>query len=710
MADDGNGDMPETPLQRYALKHRDQFLVADALGDIVCAADGLFAEDTRILSRYVLRIGAIAPSLLQSGLSHDNVLFRAHLTNRQLPELGGHRTPEGVIHLERTRLLWDARVFERITLTNYGAIPVFVPLQFAFAADFADIFEVRGATRVRRGRFAAPKLGESSVLLEYEGLDGVKRSCALAFSVCPSLVSADLADLPVALADHARVQLYIEIGPTLPPDPPGRERYRLAAARARLAMRAKRRGGARVDGSGQPFRIWLGKALADLALLTDDHPTGPYPCAGIPWFSTPFGRDGIITALQMLWLNPALARGVLAFHATHQADGYSAFQDAAPGKILHELRKGEMAALGEVPFRRYYGGVDGTPLFVVLAGAYAQQTADMAFIDRIWPALEAAMAWIEGDGDANRDGFVDYARQRQTGLSNQGWKDSHDSVFHADGRLATGPIALVEVQGYAYAARRAMAWLADRRGANADAQRWRDDARELRSAVEARFWMPDAGFYALALDGDGIPCRVCCSNAGHLLYARLPSVRRARLVIERLLTASFDDGWGLRTLARGEARFNPMSYHNGSIWPHDTALCAAGMASYGHKRAAARLLSTLFTAAAFFESRLPELYCGFGRRRGEPPVGYPVACLPQAWSSGAAFMLLQACLGVSIDGVSRIVRVDRPELPVELDRLPIRGLEVADARIDIVFERVGDRTVVTPVGSVPESVQILIRA
>jgi glycogen debranching enzyme len=276
--------------------------------------------------------------------------------------------------------------------------------------------------------------------------------------------------------------------------------------------------------------------------------------------------------------------------------------------------------------------------------------------------------------------------------------------------MAEPPVALVEVQGYVYAAQQAMAWLAERRGEAERAQQWRRDAKRLRAAVEKRFWLPDLGFYAIAIDGTGRPCRVRASNPGHLLYAGLPSPQRATRVIEQLVSAAFDNGWGVRTLAIDQSRFNPMSYHNGSVWPHDTALCAAGMAAYGHRRAAAQLLSELFGAAVHFGLRLPELYCGFVRATGEPPVGYPVACLPQAWSSGAAFMMLQACLGITIDGLNGILRIDRPELPAEIEHLTLRALAVGDTRVDVAFERMGDRVMAAPIGAVPPSVEILIRA
>ena len=694
----------------YALKNNDEFLVTDALGDIHGEGDGLFCRDTRVLSRYWLRIADAAPSLLSAGVSADNVIFRAHVTNRPLPELGGRTTPRGVIHIERARFLWDGRMHERVTLTNYSGQRMVAPLRFEFAADFADIFEVRGYPRPRRGRTLSPALDSQGVTFAYEGLDGALRISAIAFSLRPDRLTAACAEFALELPEDRRLALYVDVGPERGAALPDRDRFRAAFARARIAMRRKRRSGAALRCPSRPFQGWLHKSRSDLALLTTDLPTGPYPYAGIPWFSAPFGRDGIITALQLLWLDPSLARGVLAFLAENQAREAAPFQDATPGKILHETRQGEMAAQGEVPFARYYGGVDTTPLFVLLAGAYAMRTGDIAFVDRLLPALERALAWIDGAGDSNRDGFVDYAAARATGLVNQGWKDSADSVFHANGRMAEGPIALVEVQGYVYAARKTMARLAKMRGDEETAERLDAQARALREAVEARFWLPDLNFYALALDGRGEPCRVRSSNAGQLLYAQLPSREHAMKVADQLLSASFDDGWGIRTLPHGEVRFNPMSYHNGSVWPHDTALCGAGIAAYGNRRAAAHLLSQLFAAALYFDARLPELYCGFRRHAGEPPVGYPVACLPQAWSAGAPFMLLQACLGIDIDVPNRTVRIDRPELPTEVDRLAIHDLTVGAARIGLLFQRVGGRVTAAPFGALDESIRVLVRA
>ncbi|KVR63692.1 amylo-alpha-1,6-glucosidase [Burkholderia ubonensis] len=683
---------------QYVLKAGDAFVVSDALGDVSGHDDGLFVDDMRVLSKWRLTFGGRAPSLLSGATSADNASFTAHLTNRPLPPLGGHETPEGVIHIERMRVLANNVLYEALTLTNYGASEAEVPLSVSFAADFKDMFEVRGTHRARRGTIAQPRIDAGAVRLRYDGLDRVERAVTLNFSPAPDALSVDRADYRLTIAAQACVSIYLTVEATVGAargETPGcgRAALRTALVAVHRAMRARRATMARVRTGNPLFNAWLDRSLADLGLLTTQLDTGPYPYAGIPWFSTPFGRDAVITSLQMLWLQPSLARGVLRFLAAHQARETSAFRDAEPGKIMHEFRKSEMAATGEVPFALYYGGVDTTPLFVVLAGAYVEHTGDDALIDELWPALERAIQWVSDKCDRNPYGLLDYQRTSERGLANQGWKDSHDSVFHADGRFPDGPIALVEVQAYACAAFDAMSACSQRRGHAADATRYALRARTLREQVEALFWMPDANFYGIALDGHGELCRVLASNAGHLLAFGLPDPVRGAAVADALGSTLFQTGWGVRTLAAGQPRFNPMAYHNGSVWPHDNALAARGLARYGDKAAVLNLLRSLFEAAVSFEMRLPELFCGFPRRRGEPPTAYPVACLPQAWAAGAPFMMLQACLGVSVDAARHEVRVERPALPEGVDWLRIDDLRVGDDSVSLTFRRVDGQVV-----------------
>ncbi|MGO4396346.1 glycogen debranching N-terminal domain-containing protein [Variovorax sp. M-6] len=674
----------------FVLKEGDTFLVADAFGDVTGEGDGLFHNDTRWLSTFRLLMDGRQPALLSSAVSQDNAFFTANMTNHPLPPLGESSMPQGVIHLERRRFLWQDRVHERITLVNYGDAAARVPLTLLFGADFRDMFEVRGQQRPQRGELVAGAVGERQVALRYRGLDTVWRSVVLSFSEVPGRLAEGHATFDVALDGRARWTLHVEVGDSHAE--PSSTRYREGATHARWSLRIHRRRGARVRASGRLFQAWIDKSEADLALLTTELDTGPYPYAGIPWFSTPFGRDAVVTALQTLWLDPALSRGVLAFLAAHQASETSSFHDAEPGKIMHETRKGEMAAVKELPFSRYYGGVDTTPLFVMLATAYAERTGDMEFIASIWDALLAAMEWIEGNA-RRHGGFVSYARGELTGLANQGWKDSHDSVFHADGRSAQGPIALVEVQGYAFAALRGMGMLSRARRQFAQAREWEAEAAGMAARVERCFWLPELQTYALALDGQQQPCRVRASNAGHLLFSGLPSPERGRLVVQQLRSAPFDGGWGVRTLPSDMARYNPMSYHNGSVWPHDVALCAAGMARYGERDGVVQLLGDMFEAAVHFGLRLPELFCGFDRAPGEAPVAYPVACLPQAWAAGSVFMLLQACLGVTVEAARHRVRVTHPRLPNGIEAIHISGLRVGDSRFDLKVQRYGEDVV-----------------
>lgn len=677
----------------HALKDGDTFVVADALGDIYGTADGLFHNDTRILSALQLTLAGAAPSLLSAAISRDNVFFVSHLTNRPLPPLGGRSTPHGVIHIERARFLRAERLYERIELMNYGSHAALVPLCLRFAADFRDMFEVRGQSRPSRGTLLPTLIEQARVTLRYQGLDHILRATTIDFSAVPGRLSEARAEYELMLPAGGRQEIFLCIGPQSDAIRINARVFRQSAARARRQMRKRMRRGARPRTSARLYNEWLQKSQADLAMLTSELPTGPYPYAGIPWFSAAFGRDAIVTALQTLWLDSGIARGVLSFLARHQATETSSFHDAAPGKIMHEARKGEMTALRELPFGRYYGGVDTTPLFVVLAGAYADRTGDLPFIAELWPALLAAVAWIEQSADRHPHGFIGYARGEQSGLANQGWKDSEDSVFHADGSWPLGPIAIVEVQGFAYAALNVMAQLAERRGEAMAAMRWRMRADALRSLIEERFWMPERCFYGIAQDGEDRLCRVRASNAGLLLFSGVPEAVRARHVCHQLLSASFNSGWGLRTLADAETNYNPMSYHNGSVWPHDTALCAAGLARYGERDGVVRLADGLFEASVHFGMRLPELFCGFPRVAGEPPIAYPVACLPQAWAAGSAFMLLQACLGLRIDGWSGSVSIDRPRLPTGIDRLTVRNLQVGARYVTLHFHRVDGRVV-----------------
>jgi glycogen debranching enzyme len=672
------------------LKHGETFAVFDRYGDIKpvgVGEHGLYHEGTRFLSTLLLGFAEDRPLLLSSNVKEDNSLIAVDLTNPDMVNEGIVTTPRGSVHLSRTKVLWDGTCHERFTLRNYGLTQVSVPMVLRFDADYADIFEVRGTHRARRGARLETRVDKTSVVLSYEGLDGVVRATRLLFDPAPVALSETEARFHVVL--EAGEQVVLDVAVVCESHrTPAMLTFRQARDAAQSLLAQGRSQGADVFTSNEQFNDWLNRSVADLSMMTSDTPVGPYPYAGVPWFNTPFGRDGIITALECLWINPTMARGVLSFLASHQASETNEARDAQPGKILHEARMGEMAALGEIPFGRYYGSHDATPLFVLLAARYYERTAEREFITTLWPAIERALAWIDRYGDLDGDGFAEYYRRSPYGLVHQGWKDSHDAVFHADGRLAEGPIALCEVQGYIYAARQGAADLAAALGHTTQAETLRRQADVLRERFEEAFWSDELGTYGLALDGAKQLCRIRTSNPGHCLFTGIASQERAERVAHLLVDERMFSGWGVRTVAAGELRYNPMAYHNGSVWPHDNALIAQGLARYGLRDAALHVLQGMFDASIFVDlHRLPELFCGFGRRPGEGPTLYPVACSPQSWAAGAVFLLLQAILGLEVSATRREVRFSHARLPPFLEDVRIRGLRVGTATLDLQLQR-----------------------
>jgi glycogen debranching enzyme len=681
-----------TAIRTAVLKHDDTFAVFDSSGDIGAFGTselGLYHEDTRFLSRFHLRLNGRRPLLLSSRVKDDNELFCADLTNPDMRLADGDRmVSRDLVHVFRGRFLRDAVWHERIRLWNYSRGNVPLSLVFDIDTDFADIFEVRGTERAERGTRLDTIVSAREMRLGYRGRDGEERWTMVEWSEAPSAAAPGIARFDYDLAPQTPIVLTIAIRCEREGRRASTVGFEAAESAATSALEGSRSEYAVIETSSERFNQWVRRSAADLRMLVSATPYGRYPYAGVPWFSTPFGRDGIITALQTLWVDPRLAHGVLEYLAATQADRIDEASDAEPGKILHETRSSEMARLGEVPFARYYGSVDATPLFVVLAGEYFDRTGDLAFLRRLWPHVERALEWIDEYGDRDRDGFVEYSRQSPTGLIQQGWKDSHDSIFHADGTLADPPIALCEVQGYVYDARLRAAGLADALGDRARAAHLRDQAERLRIAFEEAFWCEAESTYALALDGNKRPCRVRSSNAGHCLFSGIAAPDRARQVADGLLAAEMFTGWGVRTIASNEARYNPMSYHNGSIWPHDNGLIAAGFARYHFDELIAPPFAGLFEASVTMEfHRLPELFCGFRRRPGDGPTLYPVACSPQAWASGVVFHLLQACLRVSVDHVEHRLCVDRARLPPFLTYVRLLNLKLPFGQADLLFEQ-----------------------
>jgi glycogen debranching enzyme len=686
--------------RRLTLKHGDTFAVFDQNGDALVGPDsseGIYHCDTRHLSLSYLSIDGARPILLSSTLRDDNATLTCDLSNPDLFDIDGQRVLDhDLIHIRRSRFLWQATCFERLAVKNFGVVPRRIRLEFIFAADFSDLFEVRGTRRERRGVEHVPEVRGDSVTLAYTGLDDRRRETVLRFDPVPDALAGDHAVFEIELEPQASRVLFVEVRCSSEDATRAPHRAFFVALRdARRALRAASGRAASVATSNETFNEAARRSVADLYMLNTATTHGAYPYAGIPWFSTVFGRDALITALETLWLDPTIARGVLRYLAANQATINDPIADAEPGKILHEQRRGEMAELGEVPFRRYYGSVDSTPLFVMLAGAYLDRTGDIETIRQLWPNLEAALHWIDAEGDRDGDGFVEYGRRNADGLINQGWKDSHDSIFHADGALAQGPIALAEVQAYVYGAWQAAAEIGMRLGHARQAATYRTKAETLRQLFDKCFFDEALGTYVLALDGAKKPCRVRASNAGHALFTGIAYPERAAAVVATLMTRSSFSGWGIRTVAVTEARHNPMSYHNGSVWPHDNALIAAGFARYGFRRETARIFEGLFAASTYIDlRRLPELFCGFARHRNQGPTFYPVACEPQAWAAAAPLSLIQSCLGLGFDPAARHITFQQAALPDFLDEVVLRNLSLGTASVDVALRRAGSEVVV----------------
>jgi glycogen debranching enzyme len=675
---------------RHVLKHDDTFVVLDSHGDIGASAggpDGLFHCDTRFLSHLEFVLNGTQPLPLGSDVRDDNTLLTIDLTNPDTYFENRLVLPKDTLHVVRTIFLLRDAAYQRFAIRNFGDGPADVRLTMLFDSDFADLFEVRGLRRQRRGIIGREAVRPGTVQLAYEGLDGELRQTILQFDPPPSEITESTAGYRVNLASKQATAIYLAIGCGIP-EPPKPVPLRRALRAVHRNRRAVSHRVCTVVTSNDLFNEVLCRSMSDLYMLISNTPQGRYPYAGIPWYSTTFGRDGLITAMQMLWLDPRIAQGVLRRLAAYQAKTYDPAADAQPGKILHEMRNGEMAALGEVPFGLYYGSVDSTPLFVMLAGLYFERTGDDATLIELWPAVEAALAWMDGAGDADDDGFIEYYRATDAGLANQGWKDSLDAIFHADGRLAEGPIALAEVQGYVHCAKHLAARCAERLGMIDRARELKADADHLAERFDASFWCPQIEMYALALDGNKEQCRVRSSNAGQVLFTGIAKPERATKVADVLMRTHLFSGWGIRTIASTEARYNPMSYHNGSVWPHDNALIALGMARYGLQDPLERLFKGLFEAATYMEMRrLPELFCGFRRGHGRGPTLYPVACSPQAWASATPFTLIEACLGLQFDPAANEIRLRNPCLPSFLDEMVLRDLQLNEASIDIKVRR-----------------------
>jgi len=667
----------------HALRHDDTFGLFNEIGDIDAetrSEAGLYRGGVRHLSRLTLTIGSLRPLLLSATPREDNVLLTVNLTNPDVRGEGGRVTlPRGTLYITRARFIWRGVCYEMIRVRNFALSTVAVELAVRFGSDFENIVDVRAQRRVDAARSRYERVERDSVTQGCLGADDITRETLVDCHTAPEAISADSLRYRLQIGSRGEKTISLAIGCRSANQPVQISNFTRSLAAAEERARSDGRPVCQVQSSDAPFNGWIRRATADIGMMLTLTPQGRVPSAGLPWLDGIFGRDAIITSLQTLWLWPDLARDVLRHLAATQCTSSSAGHGAEIGKILNESRGGG--------FEPDYFGVDTTPLFVLLAGAYYSRTADLDLMTALWPAITAALRWIDVYGDVDGDGFVE-TRPRGASPPHHGWKSSQDAVFHADGRVATGPLALCEVQGYVYAARLAAARIARSLGETSRAIALVEAAQSLQSKFNSAFWCKDIETYAIALDGDKQPCRVRTSNPGHCLYTGIAHAERARQVIAGLGDEHMFSGWGVRSVADTELRYNPMSYHNGSIWPHENSLLAAGAARYDDKAFALRILNAQFEAACHFDlMRLPELFCGFRRKGHDAPLQFPVACSPQACSAGATFLMLQSVLGISIDALDSHIVLSHPVVPEGFEEISVRHLTVGDASVDFTVRR-----------------------
>ena len=675
------------------IREQHQFLLTNSSGDVPPENErglGFYSHDMRHLSEYQFYLDGAPPLVLLStagsGFSQEQVLGNYRTVDE------GHVVGRCTVEVKRERIV-DSCLEERVQITNYNVFPVKVRPSYSFAADFADIFEVRGHVREATGTFATPDVGDQSICYRYLGLDGVWRRTLIVFDKKPDVIGPRGASYDVKLQPRETFEISLRIDV----DEPGEHTGLESLHERRQEYREWRDSFARVHTDNELFNQVLDRSVTDLRMLwTREHAGHSFLAAGTPWFAALFGRDSIIASLQTLPFRPDIARECLSLLARYQGQVVDPYRCEEPGKILHEMRHDELSSINELPYQRYYGSVDSTPLFLLLAAEYFHWTGDLAYIESIMPAINRAIHWVREYGDANGDGFVDYSTDSEGGLRNQGWKDSLESIVHADGSLCDGPIALAEVQGYVYLAFNRLAPVLERVGEGKRADELRTTASELESRFRDAFWSSDKALLAMALDGSGERAEVMSSNAGQVLWSGILDQERAASIRDALLDNDMFSGWGIRTLSSAATSYYPLGYHLGTVWPHDNGIIALGLKRYGFDNEVNEIATGLFDAARDFPSyRLPELFGGQPRSEFQPPVPYPVACRPQTWTAGSQLQIIQAMLGLHADAAHKRLYVVRPHLPYWLTEVHISRLPIAAGCVDLHFKSTAGKTTVT---------------
>ncbi|WP_027718130.1 glycogen debranching N-terminal domain-containing protein [Desulfovirgula thermocuniculi] len=701
------GLVTQSSLATEVLKEGEMFFICGPQGEVSHHQNsgfGLYYRDTRFLSCLEMRL-AEGELLFLSSYIKESHFAQFELTNPVLNR-EEHVIPASTIHLRALRLL-DNALFQRLRLINFNPVPVMVTLQIRVGADFLDIFEVRGLKREKRGELLPPVASREMILFGYRGLDGVHRYTRISFSPHPDEVIGGResglveAHFSLTLLPGKKVYLYMQVKPflgekpsTLPPRGKGAipSGFSRAVRKSYTLYEKWKQECTQFESDNVFLTNMLRRNITDLYALRTDYPgLGTIIQAGIPWYAAPFGRDALITSWQSLIINPDIARESLYFLARLQGRENNPWRDEEPGKIMHELRRGELAACGEIPHTPYYGTVDATPWFIILLAETYRWTGDRKIVEDLAPNLRQAVEWCRKYGDVDGDGFIEYAVRSPRGLTNQGWKDSWDGVIDPQGNLPQGPIALVEVQGYYYLALLRAAEMARVLGDHGWAAALEEQAASLKQNFLRAFWMEEEGFLAFALDGEKRPVRTVVSNPGHCLFTGILPPELAARVAKRLLSEEMYSGWGIRTMSKAMGPYNPMSYHNGSVWPHDNAIIAYGLRTTHQLHLLEKVVTGLFEAAMFFPYyRLPEVFCGFTRRRDGGPVHYPVACNPQAWAVGTMPLLLQAMLGISCHGNE--VHISSPILPPWVQEVRIYNLRAGEGRVGLEFTRKQGKT------------------
>ncbi|WP_026688865.1 amylo-alpha-1,6-glucosidase [Alteribacter aurantiacus] len=670
------------------IKENDVFLLTDEKGNIPKDhpyGPGLYSKDTRFLSKMDLKINGQEPILLSSE-AEVSYMASMIMTNPHMESDGEVELWRESVELTRKRFIYRDVFYEVVTAKNYNPKRTQFNISLHVDADFNDMFIVRGFQNGETGSRGETTLDGNQLVLTYNGADDVKRETVIAWNEQTSSATKD-GDVYFDLdLDHEEEKTIVfTFVPTINGDVP--KTYEPQEALDNLAQSYKdwEDETTQVKTDNAPLQRLIERGIGDLRVLLTDLGYGRFPVAGLPWFGVPFGRDSLIAALQMLPFNPEVAKGTLKTMASTQGQSKDSWRDEEPGKIMHEMRFGELANTGQIPFTPYYGTIDATPLFLVLLSEYIKWTGDMDLFTELETNVERALEWIDSYGDRDGDLFVEYHQESSKGIANQGWKDSGDSIVHRNGDLAKTPIALSEVQGYVYQAKESIAAIYEKRAEGEKAEALRSEAANLKDAFEKAFWMEDVNFYALALDEGKNQVGTITSNPGHVLFSGMLDQDRAQTVSSMLVSDKMFSGYGIRTMGKGEAGYNPMSYHNGTIWPHDNSMVILGMSKTGNKQDAAKAMKGLIDSAASFEyDRLPELFCGYDAKG--KAVNYPVACSPQAWAAGTPLLFIQSILGLFPDSLNETIALN-PELPEGTNELEVANVSIGRGELSVRVTR-----------------------